>query len=281
LDAGTDDSVSLPAHAVFDDLGRLTTFAGIELVAPRVDVWRAPTDNDNDHWGPRLATRWRELGLHRVHERVVDVARDDRRVAVRTRLAPAATGVGLLAEYLWTAPDAQTLRLDLRIEPDGEWPVLLPRLGLRIGLPGRYDRAQWFGGGPGEAYPDSRQASKIGRYRALVDEMQTPYVFPQENGARIDVRWAALRDEASGAGLCWSAPRPFQFTARRWTTEQLDAARHQFDLVAGERIWVNIDLAQNGLGTGSCGPAVLPAYELHAAPASFTLLWRREDAQVK
>lgn len=268
---------------VFDSLGRLTSFAGIDLAAPHVDIWRAPTDNDNDSWGPRLAKQWRQLGLHRVHERVIEVVRDERRVTVRTRLAPAATSLGLLAEYAWTAVDERTLRLDLAVEPVGDWPVALPRLGLRFGLPGRFDRAEWYGGGPGEAYPDSRQASKIGRYRATVDEMQTPYVFPQENGARIDVRWASLRDHTAAntdtdtaTGLRWSGPHPFQFTARRWTTEQLDAARHQHDLVAGDRIWVNIDLVQNGLGTGSCGPAVLPAYELHAAPARFTLFWQRE-----
>jgi beta-galactosidase len=269
----------LPRHAVFDDLGRLTSFAGIELVAPRVDIWRAPTDNDDGRQEQRLAERWRQLGLHRMHERVIGVARDERQVTVHTRLAPAATGVGLLASYRWTAPDERTLRLDLNVHPEGEWPVVLPRLGLRIGLPGRYDRARWFGGGPGEAYPDSRRASRIGLHRASVDEMQTPYVFPQENGARIDVRWAALWNEATGAGLRWSGPRPFQFTARRWTTEQLDAARHPHDLVAGERVWVNIDVAQNGLGTASCGPGVLPAYELHAAPEHFMLLWGELDGR--
>lgn len=263
--------------AAFDSLGRLTSFAGIDIAPPRVDIWRAPTDNDNDQWGPRLAKRWRQLGLHRMHERVVGVERDGHRIAVRTRLAPAATSLGLLAEYIWTAADERTLRLDLAVEPVGDWPVPLPRLGLRLGLPGRFDRAEWYGGGPGEAYPDSRQASRIGRHRATVDEMQTPYVFPQENGARMDVRWAALRDQESGGGLRWSGPRPFWFTARRWTTEQLDAARHQHELAPGDRIWVNIDLAQNGLGTGSCGPSVLPAYELHAAPARFTVFWQREE----
>jgi beta-galactosidase len=269
----------LPARAEFDDLGRLTSFAGIDLVAPRVDVWRAPTDNDDGLLELHLAERWRQLGLHRMHERVIDVAREDRQVTVHTRLAPAATGIGLLATYRWTAPDERTLRLDLDVRPDGEWPVVLPRLGLRIGLPGRYDRARWFGGGPGEAYPDSRRASRIGLHRASVDEMQTPYVYPQENGARIDVRWAALGDEVTGAGLRWSGPRPFQFTARRWTTEQLDAARHPHDLVAGERIWVNIDAAQNGLGSASCGPGVLPAYELRAAPVQFTLFWSELDGR--
>jgi beta-galactosidase len=61
------------------------------------------------------------------------------------------------------------------------------------------------------------------------------------------------------------------FTARRWTTEQLDAARHTTDLVPGEHIWVNTDLAQHGLGSASCGPGVLPQYELPVTACSFSV----------
>jgi len=32
---------------------------------------------------------------------------------------------------------------------------------------------------------------------------------------------------------------------------------------------VNLDLAQQGLGTGSCGPGVLPPYQLLAGPVTF------------
>jgi beta-galactosidase len=34
---------------------------------------------------------------------------------------------------------------------------------------------------------------------------------------------------------------------------------------------VNIDHAQNGLGSASCGPGVLPAYRLAARPTTFSL----------
>jgi beta-galactosidase len=35
--------------------------------------------------------------------------------------------------------------------------------------------------------------------------------------------------------------------------------------------WVNLDLAQQGIGSASCGPGVLPAYRLDPAPASLTV----------
>lgn len=261
------------ADVEFDERGGLVRFKGIEVDSPRLDIWRAPTDNDNDRFGnhqwPRLAERWRDLGLHHVRHRVMDVTRSGAQVVVRTRVAPAAVAFGLFATYHWT-PTEGGVELDLAVEPDGDWPVPLPRLGLRLGLPARFGDVEWFGGGPGEAYPDSRQAARVGRYRMDVDAMQTPYVFPQENGARIDVRWAIVRDE-SGSGLRFDAERPFLLTARRWTTEELDTARHTSELTPGDTTWLHLDLAQHGLGSASCGPATLPRYHLLARPARFRL----------
>ncbi|WP_230686937.1 glycoside hydrolase family 2 TIM barrel-domain containing protein [Catellatospora vulcania] len=257
-----------PRAARFDERGRLVEFAGMRLVAPRVDLWRAPTDND----AHTLAAQWRWAGLHRVHERVVDLAADADALTVRTRVAPAAVDAGLLVTYRWSEA-GDTLRLQLHITPDGVWTVPLPRLGLRFGLPATHDQVTWFGRGPGEAYADTRLAARVGRYTTTVDAMQTPYVYPQENGARLDVRWATITD-TSGAGVRIETDPLFQLTTRRWTSEQLDAARHLTDLVPGEHVWVNVDLAQHGIGSNSCGPGVLDQHALTARPASLTVLLR-------
>jgi beta-galactosidase len=103
-----------------------------------------------------------------------------------------------------------------------------------------------------------------------VDAMQTPYVRPQENGSRIDVRWATLTDR-HGSGLRCDAEPLFAFTARRWTTEDLAAARHTTDLVPGPLIWVDLDLAHHGIGSASWGQGVLARYHLLAAPMTFSV----------
>jgi beta-galactosidase len=255
----------------FDLDGTLVEFGGLEVSGPRLDLWRAPTDNDH----PSDEPTWRELGLHRLQHRVIDVARDRSEVVVRTRVAPPALGIGMGVVYRWSGTaDPQALRLRVEITPEGEWPTALPRLGLRMALPGSLDRVAWFGRGPGEAYADTRQAARVGRFAATVDELQTPYVRPQENGNRAEVRWATITD-ADGHGLRVEGSPTFDLTARRWTTEELAAARHTTDLVAGEHIHLNIDLAQNGVGTAACGPGVLPAYQLHAAPAVLEVTFRR------
>ncbi|MBM7173524.1 beta-galactosidase, partial [Streptomyces sp. G44] len=248
--------------AVFDTRGNLLSLDGREIRGLRLDVWRAPTDNDNGMpWRPEAppAAQWRALGLHRMRHRVDAVEPGGDALTVRTRVAPAASDLGLRVAYRWQS-DGSRLLLSLDVEPEGAWTVPLPRLGIRFGLPGAAGPVRWFGGGPGEAYPDTAAASLVGVWEADLDALHTPYVRPQENGARPGLRWA----EVGGLRIdCADGP---WFTARRWTTEQLDAARHRTDLTPGDTVWVNLDIGQHGIGSGSCGPGVLPRHQLRAAP---------------
>jgi beta-galactosidase len=263
----------------FDPLsGRLCRLGRLELDGPRLDIWRAPTDNDRGPPGEGggLAARWRALGLHRVRHRTIGVQTTDDALVVSTRVAPAGTDLGLLATYIWSAAD-DALTLTLHVEPDGSWPIPLPRIGLRLGLPAGLGTVEWFGRGPGEAYADTRQAARVGRFSSSVESLQTPYPMPQENGNRTEVRWATLTGP-HGPGLRIEGRPHVELTARRWTSEDLDGARHPTDLVAGDRLWVNIDAAQHGIGTAACGPDVLPRYRLLAASTTLTVVLREIPA---
>ena len=156
--------------------GRLGRLGDLALEGPRLDVWRAPTDNDNGMHGPeQLGTAWRHLGLHRARHRTIALEESGDGLVVRTRVGFAAWDGGLLATYTWT-PEGEGLLLRVDVAPEGEWPFPLPRLGVRLALPAGLDRVEWFGRGPGEAYPDTRRAARVGRFAASVDELQTPYV---------------------------------------------------------------------------------------------------------
>ena len=253
--------------------GVLREFAGIGVDGPVLDVWRAPTDNDiGTHGEWSAATEWRRIGLDRLTHRVIAVDAGERELVVRTRVAAATTNLGLLADYRWSARgDALRLRVDMT--PDGPWWCPLPRVGVRLGVPGRFDNVEWFGRGPGEAYPDMREAARVGRFTSTVDDLQTPYVFPQENGNRTQVRWARLT-ASDGTGIRIDGHPHVELTARRWTSADLDAARHTNELRAGELVWLNVDIAQQGLGSASCGPGVLPRYRLLPVPATVELTLR-------
>jgi beta-galactosidase len=251
--------------------GRLVQFGDFKLQGGRLDVWRAPIDNDRSFsWDP-LEPAWRDLGLDRVQHRINSVEIDREELLVRTRVAPAGTELGLEVTYRWWAEESG-LRLAMSVQPDGDWTVALPRVGLRLSLPSELDTVEWYGLGPHESYADSKRAARVGRFSAKVNELQTPYIFPQENGNHMGIRTLTLRKER-GNGLRVDGVPQFSFTARRWTTESIAAARHSADLRPTDRVWLNLDFAQNGLGSGSCGPGVLPPYRLAPAHMKLDLLF--------
>ncbi|MEV8541234.1 glycoside hydrolase family 2 TIM barrel-domain containing protein [Streptomyces sp. NPDC051572] len=256
--------------ATFDArTGELKTIGAVDVTGLRLDVWRAPTDNDDGApWQTdvRFGLLWRKFGLHRMRHRLDGVELSEDALTVRTRVAPAAWEVGLASVYRWTS-DGSRLRLTVSVAPEGDWTFPLPRLGIRFGIDASADRVRWFGGGPGEGYPDTKSAALLGRWESSVDGLQTPYVRPQENGARPDVRWAEI------GGLRIDGDPEFWFTARRWTTEQLDAATHRTDLTPSDTVWVNLDHGQHGIGSQSCGPGPLPQYFLNARPTEFSFVF--------
>jgi beta-galactosidase len=262
--------LTAPDPEWFDTFGRLRRIGEITVAGPRLDLWRAPIDNDNGGYSekPPVEPIWRAAGLHRLTHRLVESLWSDEAFVVKNWVAPAGADHGVLTTYTWST-DQEVLILRVDVEPKGDWPSVWPRLGLRMELPSDIRDVEWFGRGPGEAYADSTQSALVGRYRRSIEELQTPYVFPQENGNRREVRWAEITGDARGIRI--EGEPTFDLTVRRWTTEDLAAARHTSDLVARDAVYVNVDHQQHGLGSASCGPGVLPQYELQPGPASWTV----------
>jgi beta-galactosidase len=260
--------------AVLDERdGTLVRLGGLAVSGPHLQAWRAPTDNDRAPHGQALEPVWRRLGLDRMRRRLDAVEVDGARVVVCARYAPAATDLGLLLTCTWTGLDDDVAGLTVDIDADGRWPCPLPMLGVVLGLPGDLDRVDWYGRGPGEAYPDTGLAARIGRFSAGVAEMQTPYVFPQENGRRAQVRWASVTG-GGDAGLRVEGATPFGLTVRPWTTEALDRAAHTAELTPDGRTWLTLDAGHNGIGSASCGPALPPEYLLPATSVRLDLRLR-------
>jgi beta-galactosidase len=253
--------------ARFDATGRLAELAGLPVLGPRLDLWRAPTDNDELTPEPAPAAVWRALGLDRLRHRTVSVAQEDCALSVVSHAMPAGGDIGYEVEYRWYTHDGG-LHLDAVGSPLGAWHLPVPRLGVRMAVPAALGRVEWLGLGPGEAYPDATAAARHGRFAASVAELQTPCVRPQENGARRGVEWARLSGDGQRppvAGSLTVSGSPFILTVRPWTSEALASAAHPTDLAADpEWLWVNLDAEHHGLGTGACGPTELPPYRLDA-----------------
>ncbi|KAL2851030.1 glycosyl hydrolases family 2, TIM barrel domain-containing protein [Aspergillus pseudoustus] len=161
-------------------------------------------------------------------------------------------------------------------------PHVIPRIGLDLALPKLYNRVSWFGKGPGEGYRDKKEAAKIGLYHATVAELHVPYEVPQENGSRGEVSWVRLQTDEGIHGSPIIEARmehgPFNFTARRHTPQELDRAKHPYELKECDNTLLSLDYAHHGLGSASCGPPPFEQYRLHTGPFEFTVLLRLIEA---
>jgi beta-galactosidase/beta-glucuronidase len=280
-ESGNDISVAGEDFALVLDRGEgalsSLSYRGMEALrtGPRINFWRAQTDNDVRRApGPE----WIAAGMDRLRERVEDVRCStatggrDARIEVRSSVSPPGGKLRYDCRYRYDISCSGEILLDVTGVPRGKWPTL-PRIGLQLTLPGGNDRVRWYGRGPGECYADSKQACPVGVYSCRVDDLYVPYVFPQENGNRTDVRWVSLTS-ASGAGLLAVGEPLLNFSAHRFTTQDLERARHTCDLVPRRYITLNLDYAHRGLGSASCGPGPLPQYELPARRFKFAVRLR-------
>ena len=267
--------------ARFDPVtGRLIDLAGTRLDGPRLNLWRAPTDNDNgmDHRIKRRdSAGWQRVRLDKLRGRLVTVAEleDDHGHGLQVTTRYAAPSFDRHVDVITTwRSDGSRISMQATLRPEGEWSPSWARIGLDFVLDGGYDAVAWAGRGPGQKYPDTGQNARLGYFASSVDDLQVPYVRPQENGSR----WAQrLTLTGADSDLTISAPDGFAFAARPWSQQALAAAEHTVDLTPDGRLHLTIDHRQNGIGTASCGPGVLPAYrldptQLGAADLSFELI---------
>ncbi|MFJ5955259.1 glycoside hydrolase family 2 TIM barrel-domain containing protein [Paenarthrobacter sp. NPDC092416] len=294
--AAADGAASL-GPARFED-GRLVALAGLAVSGPRLELWRAPTDNDRgsdfggyDHADPWLnngtgvpapanQTVWLAAGLDRLTARVIKSVQTDDAVHVTTRYGAADSERSVSVDEYWQLASGELwLRLD--IVPSSGWDIVWPRVGVRFDLPGSVNGASWFGTGPRESYPDSMHAALVGRYSAQIDELGVNYARPQETGHRSAVRSLQVEN----AGDPWltfdavpdSRDRLPGFTLSRHTAQEIFRAAHPHELPESLNSFLYLDAAQHGLGSRACGPDVWPDFALK--PEARTLTFKIAAAE--
>jgi beta-galactosidase len=225
-------------------------------VAPRLNLWRAPTDNDAIG---RISEKWDKWGLRNLHRESSKVTK---RGAV-TKIAhvwKTSTGIAIKHNQIVESVDS-----GLRITDEVTLPKQLndvARVGINFELNGGLDQYTYFGTGPAETMPD-RSIGKVNRWSSTVQEQYVPYVKPQENGGHMGVRWFNLTNQTShGLYVQLDKPRMVTVTTMR-STDLADATHNVFVQTCGNTV-VSIDAVQRGVGTASCGPDTLPEYRVKA-----------------
>ncbi|KAK7942420.1 beta-galactosidase [Apiospora aurea] len=226
-----------------------------------LDFYRALTDNDR---GGPFGKEWIERRVHQTknHFRRITTVEGEAdgvcKVIVEARVAPPvlAWGVDTVTTYTisrdWCSVRVQAAK------PSGPLlPATFARFGLRFAMRG--------------SYADKKRAQHMNTWGLATDALWTDYEFPQEGGNRTDVRWVEFRDRWGGADDKGRLLRArfgerdgASFSACHYATKDVDECAHPYELRKRKRedTVVRLDWFHMGLGTGSCGPATRPEYQL-------------------
>lgn len=245
---------------------------GLSLLSegPKINLWRAPVDND-----VHLAKEWVKAGFNRLVNQLtgiyVEASYDGVRIITKSLIAARGEAVAFRSSLIYTFNNNGDLLLETTLEPREGLPPL-PRFGLELRMPSSFNLIRWFGRGPHECYADRLESGKLSIHSGTVEEQFVPYIKPQENGNKADVRWSSITN-AHGLGIQFEGfSSLFNTSAHHYSTQDLTNTKHVHLLNRLNETIIKLDAGQNGLGNHSCGYApTLDQYLLQPEVMTFSI----------
>ena len=242
---------------------------GRELLASplSLDIWRAPTDNERE-----TKNGWYYAGYCDFTSKCYSFAAEQKADTVVLTAQKSIAGASKTPILKYTASYTVTpdgLQVSVAAEC-GEKKPFLPRFGMAAALPGEFEKIRYYGLGPVENYPDKRLAAYRSMFDTTADGAFENYVMPQENGAHGETEYLRVTDE-SGFGLIVRPGRgnpAFSFNCLPYSSRQLTKAGHAYELEKDGKVYLNVDSAQSGVGSHSCGPELPEKYRIKAEKLS-------------
>lgn len=238
------------------------------------NFWRAPTDND---FGANLQNKyhaWKkpEMQLTSFNQYI----ENGQAVVEAGYNIPAVFGKLTLT---YVINNCGAIKVTQRMTADKNVTNVsdLFRFGMQLQMPGNFETVEYYGRGPIENYSDRNNNTFLGIYRQSVDEQFYPYIRPQENGNKTDLRWLRILNIA-GNGLEITAEAPFSASALHYTIESLDEGvekrqMHSQEVEKENLTNVCIDKLQMGVGcVNSWGAQPLPEYRIPYGDYEFTFI---------
>lgn len=263
--------------------GKLITESAI-----KPNFWRAPTDNDLGNG----MQNWAKIWEHATKESTSKLIKK-----------PFNTNDGVRFELEYQLPEnIAKLKIEFTINNDGSLKVdynfkslkedlpNIPRLGMYFVLPDNYTNVSWYGRGPHESYWDRKTSAKVGLYKGLVEDQFHRYPRPQETGNKTNIRWMQL--ESNNIKLKVQSTDNQFLSGSVWpfTNSELDfvigkdggesasglvpvTSKHGTDITIGEKVQLNIDHLQMGVGGDtSWGRLVHDEYCIPAGDYSYSFI---------
>ena len=229
---------------------------------PQLNFWRPPTDNDRvDGHGELL---WRRIGLdqltyHLTDFNIEDFIRKSNRDDLNIFVWHSATNENNEHVFsIWTnykIKPTGDIFVFYKIDPAFRVPSI-PKVGVQMKVSDELVTTEWVGYAQ-ETYKDRKACGFLGHYEAPTDNLFHQYIRPQAAGNRMETRYVSLFNKEHERMLSAQIEgRNCQFSIYPYSDENIEQARHTNELERARCYTLNIDYAQAGLGTATCGPDI-------------------------
>lgn len=276
----TNDAVNIQFNKVSGFMVRYTV-ADRQLLGEggvlRPNFWRALTDNDMGGQFQKDNKVWKNPTLNLVTFHAEKVKKPQPCVVVTAVYDMPDVKAQLTLTYHISGDGRIKVAEQLKTDKDAKQPDMA-RFGMVMQLPYEMERSAYYGRGPIENYGDRKLSQRIGIYNQTADEQFYPYIRPQENGLKSDVRWWN-QTTAQGQGMRIEAIEPFSVSALHYAIEDLDepkpakGQRHSTQVPKSKYTNLCIDGAHTGVGganSWSNWGLALPKYRVPYHDRTFT-----------
>ena len=226
---------------------------------PQLNFWRPPTDNDEvDGHGALL---WRRIGLDNLNwqleeYKIVDYVKDSylwmyiRKTALNENDERV---FGIIEQLIFRNSGDITILYDIN---PADWIPSLPKIGIQMKVADELVSTEWVGYAQ-ETYPDRQACGFVGHYEAPTEDLFHHFVRPQAAGNRMGTRYVSFFNEEHERILSAKLQgKNCQFSIYPYEDVNIEQAKHTNELQKTDYYTLNIDYAQTGLGTATCGPDV-------------------------
>lgn len=248
---------------------------------PRPTFWRAPTDNDYGWRMQNVARLWKQVSANFPNALSVEAKQVGS--AVQVDVFYQLDSLNSTWKTRYTVMGNGAVKIDNELINADDKTKVIPRIGMKMQMPVEYTQLEYFGRGPWENYSDRNSSTFVNHYKSTVAEQYVPYIRPQENGHRTDVRWLALSN-GKGSGLLVVADSLIEFNVLNNPVEDFDAGddknknlQHHNNIKSKKMVELHIDYRMIGVsGDDSWGAWPHEPYLIRPSKEgfkySFTLL---------
>lgn len=180
--------------------------------------WRAPIDNDYGAGLPHKLKAWRNASMENPKVKSFEFE-DGKETSVICNYEYPEANAKWTTKYIIYRDGS--IKVENSFDASKSKTQLIPRIGMRMQMPGSFDKIEYYGRGPWENYSDRKTASFVDRHSANIKNMVTKYVVAQESGHHVDVNWMAI-NQGRGRGMLFVSDNKFEFNVSNYLLETVD-----------------------------------------------------------